>query len=85
MQLSNSRVAPVGGGGYLIARLRTYMGLATVGHKLNRLLQDFQFAEIAPLADPRSRSKALIGNKQRLWRYRIGDTGRFAKSRMTAS
>jgi polysaccharide deacetylase family protein (PEP-CTERM system associated) len=89
VQLSNSRVAPVGGGGYLrlfpyrytaaglrrintdegkpacvyvhpweldtnqprlakghIARLRTYMGLATVGHKLNRLLQDFQFATL---------------------------------------
>lgn len=95
VQLSKTRVAPVGGGGYLrlfpyrytaagvrrvnnteaqaaclyvhpwevdpgqprlakghIARLRTYMGLNTVGYKLNRLLKDFQFStmrEVYPL------------------------------------
>lgn len=30
-----------------IARLRTYMGLATVSYKLERLLQDFQFSTLA--------------------------------------
>ena len=29
--------------------------------------------EIAVLEDPRSRGKALIGNKKGLWRYRVGD------------
>lgn len=96
VQLSGTRVAPVGGGGYLrlfpyrytaagvrrvnnaeaqaaclyvhpwevdpgqprlakgrIARLRTYMGLNTVAHKLNRLLKDFQFStmrDVYPLS-----------------------------------
>lgn len=29
--------------------------------------------EIAKLQDPRSRGKALTGNLQGLWRYRVGD------------
>jgi mRNA interferase RelE/StbE len=45
--------------------------------KLDRQWQgkilDYLEDEIAPLADPRGRGKALIGNKQGLWRYRIGD------------
>jgi polysaccharide deacetylase family protein (PEP-CTERM system associated) len=97
VQLSDNRVAPVGGGGYFrifpyrytaaglrrintaekkpacvyvhpwevdtdqprlakghIARLRTYTGLGTVGNKLNRLLQEFQFStlrDVHPFAE----------------------------------
>ena len=29
--------------------------------------------EVSVLEDPRSRGKALIGNKKGLWRYRVGD------------
>ena len=29
--------------------------------------------EIAPLEDPRTRGKSLVGDKQGLWRYRVGD------------
>lgn len=45
--------------------------------KLDRLWQrkilDYLEDEIAPLTDPHSRGKALTGDKQGLWRYRIGD------------
>jgi mRNA interferase RelE/StbE len=34
---------------------------------------DYLEDEIMPLDDPRSRGKALVGDKQGLWRYRIGD------------
>ena len=34
---------------------------------------DYLEDEIAPLEDPRSRGKALIGDKRGLWRYRAGD------------
>lgn len=34
---------------------------------------DYLEDEIAPLQDPRSRGKALIGDKRGLWRYRVGD------------
>ena len=34
---------------------------------------DYLEDEIAPLQDPRSRGKALVGDKQGLWRYRVGD------------
>ena len=34
---------------------------------------DYLEDEIAPLPDPRSRGKALVGDKQGLWRYRVGD------------
>lgn len=36
-------------------------------------LLDYLEDEIAPLQDPRSRGKALVGDKQGLWRYRVGD------------
>ncbi len=29
--------------------------------------------EVAGLADPRMRGKALVGDKKGLWRYRVGD------------
>lgn len=99
VRLSSTRIAPVGGGGYLrlfpyrytaaglrrvnnqeakpacvyvhpwevdpsqprlahgrIARLRTYMGLRTVGNKLDRLLQEFKFS---PLRDVHPFSKLM--------------------------
>ena len=34
---------------------------------------DYLEDEIAPLQDPRSRGKALVGDKRGLWRYRVGD------------
>jgi len=34
---------------------------------------DYLEDEIAPLQDPRSRGKALAGDKRGLWRYRVGD------------
>ena len=33
---------------------------------------DYLEDEIAPLQDPRSRGKALVGDKRGLWRYRVG-------------
>lgn len=45
--------------------------------KLDRQWQsailDYLEDEVAPLADPRSRGKALTGDKRGLWRYRVGD------------
>ncbi len=45
--------------------------------KLDRQTQsrilDYLEDEIVVLEDPRSRGKALVGNKQGLWRYRVGD------------
>ena len=44
--------------------------------KLDRQWQkkilDYREDEIASLNDPRSRGKALTGNKGGLWRYRVG-------------
>ena len=34
---------------------------------------DYLEDEIAPLQDPRSRGKALVGDKRGLWRYRVGN------------
>lgn len=54
--------------------------LATAKRQLKKLDRPWQAAildylddEIAPLADPRSRGKALVGDKRGLWRYRVGD------------
>lgn len=38
-----------------------------------RAILDYLEDEIAPLEDPRSRGKALVGDKRGLWRYRVGD------------
>jgi len=34
---------------------------------------DYLEDEIAALDDPRTRGKALVGDKRGLWRYRVGD------------
>jgi mRNA interferase RelE/StbE len=41
-------------------------------HWQQRML-DYLESQIAVLPDPRIRGKALVGDKQGLWRYRIGD------------
>ena len=38
-----------------------------------RAILDYLEDEIAPLEDPRSRGKAMVGDKRGLWRYRVGD------------
>jgi len=54
--------------------------LDTAKRQLRKIDKNWQAAildyledEIAPLQDPRSRGKALVGDKQGLWRYRVGD------------
>ena len=54
--------------------------LATAKHELKKLDKRWQIAisdyledEIAGLESPRSRGKALVGEKQGLWRYRVTD------------
>ena len=38
-----------------------------------KAILDYLENEIAVLDDPRSRGKALTGEKRSLWRYRVGD------------
>jgi len=38
-----------------------------------RLIVDYLEDEVAPLTDPRSKGKALLGDRKGLWRYRVGD------------
>lgn len=52
----------------------------TAKRQLARLDRKWQAAilvvledEIAPLEDPRSRGKALVGDRRGLWRYRLGN------------
>lgn len=54
--------------------------LATAKRELKKLDKSWQLAildyledEITVLENPRSRGKALVGDKQGLWRYRIAD------------
>ncbi len=54
--------------------------LATAKRELKKLDKRWQLAildyledEIAGLENPRSRGKALVGDKQGLWRYRVAD------------
>jgi mRNA interferase RelE/StbE len=54
--------------------------LATAKHELKKLDKRWQIAvldyledEIAGLENPRSRGKALVAEKQGLWRYRVTD------------
>lgn len=54
--------------------------LATAKRELSKLDKRWQLAildyledEIAALDNPRSRGKALVGDKRGLWRYRVGD------------
>ena len=37
------------------------------------LIVDYLEDEVAQLADPRLKGKALVGDKKGLWRYRVGD------------
>ena len=37
------------------------------------MILDFLEDEVAPMPDPRSKGKALVGDKKGLWRYRVGD------------
>ncbi len=45
--------------------------------KLDRTWQsnilDYLEDEVAPLANPREKGKALVGDKKGLWRFRVGD------------
>lgn len=54
--------------------------LATAKRQLQKIdkswqqkILDYLEDEIAPLEDPRTRGKSLIGNKRGLWRYRVGN------------
>lgn len=37
------------------------------------LIVDYLEDEVVPLADPRSKGMALVGDKKGLWRYRVGE------------
>jgi mRNA interferase RelE/StbE len=47
--------------------------LKKLDRKWPSVILDYLEDEIAALHDPRSRGKALSGDKKGLWRYRIGD------------
>lgn len=47
--------------------------LKKLDKKWQSLILDYLEDDIAALDDPRSRGKALVGDKKGLWRYRIGD------------
>ncbi|MCK4541063.1 MAG: type II toxin-antitoxin system RelE/ParE family toxin [Spirochaetales bacterium] len=47
--------------------------LKKLDRKWQSVILDYLEDEIAALYDPRSRGKALSGDKKGLWRYRVGD------------
>jgi mRNA interferase RelE/StbE len=47
--------------------------LKKLDKKWQALILDYLEDDIATLDDPRSRGKALVGDKKGLWRYRVGD------------
>lgn len=47
--------------------------LRKLDRQIARRILDYLDAKIAPLENPRSRGKALVGPLGELWRYRIGD------------
>lgn len=47
--------------------------LARLDRKWQAAILDYLEDEISPLEDPRSRGKALVGDRRGLWRYRVGD------------
>ena len=47
--------------------------LAKLDKQVARQIVDFMDERVAPLADPRSTGKALVGALVGLWRYRVGD------------
>jgi mRNA interferase RelE/StbE len=47
--------------------------LAKLDRKWQTAILDYLEDEIAPLNDPRTRGKPLVGDRKGLWRYRVGD------------
>jgi mRNA interferase RelE/StbE len=47
--------------------------LKKLDKKWQTLILDYLEDDIATLDDPRSRGKALVGDKKGIWRYRVGD------------
>lgn len=47
--------------------------LKKIDKKWQAKILDYLEDEVAVLDDPRSRGKALVGDKKGLWRYRVGD------------
>ncbi len=47
--------------------------LRKLDRQIARRILDYLDNKIAPLENPRSRGKALVGPLGELWRYRIGD------------
>lgn len=47
--------------------------LAKLDRKWQTAILDYLEDEIAPLDDPRTRGKPLVGDRKGLWRYRVGD------------
>jgi len=47
--------------------------LKKIDKKWQSKILDYLEDEIAALEDPRSRGKALVGDKKGFWRYRVGD------------
>jgi mRNA interferase RelE/StbE len=47
--------------------------LAKLDRQWQAAILDYLEDQIAPLDDPRSRGKPLVGDRKGLWRYRVGD------------
>lgn len=47
--------------------------LRKIDKKWQAKILDYLEDEVAALDNPRSRGKALVGDKKGLWRYRVGD------------
>jgi mRNA interferase RelE/StbE len=47
--------------------------LTKLDRKWQAAILDYLEDQIAPLDDPRSRGKPLVGDRKGLWRYRVGD------------
>lgn len=47
--------------------------LCKIDKRWQGAILDYLEDEIAPLENPRSRGKGLVGDKHGLWRYRVGD------------
>jgi mRNA interferase RelE/StbE len=47
--------------------------LKKLDRKWQGIILDYLEDEIAGLSDPRSRGKALVGDRKGIWRYRVGD------------
>lgn len=47
--------------------------LKKLDRKWQGIILDYLEDEIAGLSDPRSRGKGLVGDREGIWRYRVGD------------